>query len=1469
MVSSIKLKLLWAGVLGGIQEQLGQRSVVTGLRMSRSSSTGDLVPKDITEILALQASKKKRGSSLGRAFSWFKSSKRKRSVSNGQSRSGGQCGRSGESATAKQMHASSEASKAGQKQDEQRKLTVHYTASQHYQENVFIEGSRPQYLEDLHTEAQEGLKILQQEEHKNGVDFQDDQTVPEEDTSSKERDESLETDSTAEQSVISVSTVSAVSSHPVLTRQGSTFKPLNPVKRLDKTKRRSRRTTIMGIPQQVQKELDMARGTILQQLPNRERDEDDSSGTVVIPTIDGELPLVNQEGARVHLQNIEVLQTSRDEEFLRNHIHSVYQDELNRKLGLGACPTQRPKSLAVPGMTTSSFLHEPQGPVMSISPQATYLSKIIPNAILPAAIDIIEINHDHSRRSASTVSKSSLASASPASSRSGGGTNQGPLTASSIKSHSQSSETVVSNSSTISSKGRCLPTFVADNTKEVSDLIPKDMSVTSSSSKDTNHRLEQKELGDAGDNVRNSQSFSRSLSVMKTKLPPAPPQRTYSLHHEKLKRRSRERVDIKDLKDMAPNDEQTGRDLSSTKEDHQSTKNEKSAVHSSVLSSFRDFQTSVESSPLSPDQAFTGSHVRLSNSSPKKTGESGENKFDRTLSPSSGYSSQSGTPTHSPKEVSPSSPGKRRVKPSKPERAGVQSSPVVSVSSSMTSLSSVTSDTVHQDIQTNTTPSEPLKCSPPLTTVKNKVTPTHPTTALRELFNIPPPPKVKAPSPPPPETWIHNKRTLELLCGPGPNPHKLHQLQKQQKKSSIGKNQNTKSMQILEQMVPKTQTTEEIKTGTQVENKEAVKEQNESMSIQVLEQTSAEPPDVRHNGSSTLHNELESPETLAEVNQMICLKEEKTVEDQKERGSQTLPTTKVPTIKVDQSMLSQTNCEVKTNGEIVSTSLPKNDEANEEIQKNDHVKGILNHKPMQTLGIEVPDVNGISPPPSPPPEHHPPPPPTKKMSASSVSIPPSKEEEEQKQETEGQKQETEEQKQETEEQVTLLESSWPPPPPPMEESTDLMFEEQDELDFPPPPPSFVHEPLSKISVNCHEESCEQQANTELVSSNASDMNSSPDQNSEIHTNLPKRIVQNGMENRQQDKPCNNASDFSVDQVGMENTTVASPKMSFLLPDELVQGEDSSEHASPDTQADSNVLLAPPLPVENQSIVNSRRQLGLLNKDNRSKELLCRNKSTPIPKEDANIPLVTPSLLQMVRLRSVNVGEDNNDSKPSTETTTNEDHSITSQATPQKPIRKSLALKSNSPAKSSPAPATVPSMCLQEAIRMKTAAMSSSGVPAMLNLRLSSASSASSPVPSPKTPDGSDLHSSPASTASFIFSKSTKKVIIETPTSPEVQASLRQSLAAEIMQVSDQAKTMITNGTKKPIKVPPPVAKKPVHGTNPPNKMETATPDKTEILTSKQIMRVEVNGQSDPVHPAGQRAQSLGSQEQARSTDTAC
>lgn len=65
-------------------------SKTIAFRMSRRRSTGDLVPKDITEILArearLQRGHRKPGSSLGHAFSWLKGSKRKKSFGNSISR---------------------------------------------------------------------------------------------------------------------------------------------------------------------------------------------------------------------------------------------------------------------------------------------------------------------------------------------------------------------------------------------------------------------------------------------------------------------------------------------------------------------------------------------------------------------------------------------------------------------------------------------------------------------------------------------------------------------------------------------------------------------------------------------------------------------------------------------------------------------------------------------------------------------------------------------------------------------------------------------------------------------------------------------------------------------------------------------------------------------------------------------------------------------------------------------------------------------------------------------------------------------------------------------------------------------------------------------------------------------------------------------------------------------------------------
>lgn len=60
--------------------------------MSRRRSTGDLVPRDITEILAREAraqrGQRKPGSSLGQAFSWLKGGRRKKSIANGLKQSG-------------------------------------------------------------------------------------------------------------------------------------------------------------------------------------------------------------------------------------------------------------------------------------------------------------------------------------------------------------------------------------------------------------------------------------------------------------------------------------------------------------------------------------------------------------------------------------------------------------------------------------------------------------------------------------------------------------------------------------------------------------------------------------------------------------------------------------------------------------------------------------------------------------------------------------------------------------------------------------------------------------------------------------------------------------------------------------------------------------------------------------------------------------------------------------------------------------------------------------------------------------------------------------------------------------------------------------------------------------------------------------------------------------------------------------
>lgn len=1186
----------------------------------------------------------------------------------------------------------------------------------------------------------------------------------------------------------------------------------------------------------------MERGAFLQ-VPT---DENDSSGTVIIPRIDGEVPIINHEGAYVHLQDIEAHQVSRDEQLLRHHIKAVYRDDFLLNNKSGSQMYQRPRSLAVPGITTSSaLLQEPQGPVMSISPQATYLSTIIPNAILPSAIDVIEIDENLNRRSVRTVSKSSLVPASPASSRSEGGTRDEPTSTSFKWSHSQSSETIVSHPSTISFKGSMPCSHVTDSIKEVTDLNDEQMSVkssvswSSSNSKAGSQRLEQGELSDvAVITAQNSRLFSRNLSVMKAKLPPAPPRRTYSLQHENLKQKPTELAGAKDLKYVGSDGRQPDVNLN-MKKDHTSPYTKNISTQSPVSHFFNDLNLSATASPHRPIQDSVEVQSDSNNSSPQDI-------FERTLSPSSGYSSQSGTPTHSSKDIYPTSPGKQKLKPPKPERTGTRISPAVSVSSSLVSLSSNVSDTASQLTQTHTIQSQPPKIFP--AALKNNMTP--PTTAtIRELFNIPPPPRIKAPCPPPPETWAHNERTTELLCGPSPSVHKIYELQKHRqtdvllmKNWATANITNLSSEQRQISVETETNVTHSGNKALPPEKKDDHMPVQEQVVLQEREEVSHVIHKRVHERSEDLKREQESPVTSKKLQSA-------------DKDNEILP--------LKQQFVSEA-CHLSSGGlPETNFSTPERERTDTEDQcfvKHSTHKEILEQKNTHNLNVDSPKAVGISPPSLP--EHSSPSPPSKISSVCSVSV----------------LLHEKEVQSDMEKELLPLEPSWPPPPPPIYESSDLVFEGQEETDFPLPPPPDIQDSFIVMSEGYN-----------VAPENLPDLS-----NKVSHTeqNLEPQIIQS---TTVAEKTINES--FPVDSIPsvsndkLFDQTHAKPQSSETVsqvcidllgsetpvPSEMSQKSSKSQEIPLQTlpqephdpvnppeilpkdlaqkifhAPENSTDLKTTLPVDDQSTFNFRRQQSTISKESKCKGLLSTQKCTPIPKEDANIPLVTPSLLHMVRLRTVNVEDQellSQEGAAVSETTSDQDLSVFSQVTPQKPLRKSCIKTMQSPLKS-PSACSGPSMRLQEAIRMKTAAMSSSSFPARPSLRLptTTANNNDVPVQSPKTPDECK---SPASTASFIFSKSTKKVVIETATSPEAQASLKQSLAAELMQISDQQKSVVANGTKKPHKVPPPIAKKPVHATSPSGKLGTVTKLTIVGSLSKQNNGVANNQQLDRVQPAGQ------------------
>ncbi|XP_073338887.1 uncharacterized protein [Pagrus major] len=777
-----------------------------------SLGVGDILPQDVVDIFAQEKhtkrGRKKRSHSLGRALGWLKGKKRKDLDAKGQRLglgpaldlaldghpAGPQGGHKGGQKSGRQAHP-----QAAPRRDDDDKTP----APPLFQENVFIEASRPRYLENLHTEALEGLKMMQQEETNNAVEYLDNESTISSMTIHTDGDGGgFMTDSTIADStsVVSVqSSVSSRSSRSGLTRQGSTFRPLNSGKK-SKTRRKHRKT-VAGIPQHVQRELGLDRGgwTVAHRLDEEQHYNGESDES---PTTDGpQHAAKSQQGANSNLQDMDVIQPLNKEQLEQlGATHAGHRDDLAllHCLGPDLSGEQRPRSLAVPWLTSANSLQqEPPSPVMSMSPQAMYMSKIIPNAVLPPSIDVVEISRGRSRNSVRTVSKSSLLLSSPSSSR-----------ASSRASHTRdNSSRASSRASTITSASRYKPPNMSDSScwsnSESSETLVSDSSTISSSSTPRQKRSQDGDgsakedkvsvhsskasnctsngnLMNKGGEMKKDGQFARSLSVIKSKKAPPPPNRSYSLHN-KMKRRSRDLAEVR-----VTSGESALHTISASGDENEKNKSGSSPMPSKKIdspgyhadtSSLEDSTGSVSFSPirsqLQAEKAEEAAKVEgtvSKDASQEKQEPLQENKLSKTVSPSSGYSSQDATSARLSKPPHSSSPRHKRGLLAKLQRFFPGSTPPASPQP----------PPAQPEAAENTKSTVDLKPDTPVDRLDTaSVSPS--VRALRKLFDIPPPPTIHAPPPPPPEVWSQSKHSIELLLGP-PAPGKTYAIIKKNPK---------------------------------------------------------------------------------------------------------------------------------------------------------------------------------------------------------------------------------------------------------------------------------------------------------------------------------------------------------------------------------------------------------------------------------------------------------------------------------------------------------------------------------------------------------------------------------------------------------------------------------------------------------------------------------------------------------------
>lgn len=483
--------------------------------------------------------------------------------------------------------------------------------------------------------------------------------------------------------------------------------------------------------------------------------------TNVSPTTDGsqhDAGSPKESGASPQAPNL-IYPLSKDKVEQLNAAHAGHRDDLALLHRLHPLLTgeQRPRSMAVPWMTTSSsLLQQPSSPVMSMSPQAAYLSKIIPNAVLPPSIDVVEISRGQSRSSVRTVSKSSLLLSSPAPSR-----------ASSRASSSRTSSSVFTSASRYNGPNLS-DTSCWSNSD--SDTLVSDSSTISSSSTSRHRHTSKENRVDFNssdgtskviikeDQVKKDGQFARSLSVMKTKRPPPPPNRSNSLH-SKVKRWSRDLAEVRVIPGEESALDPSGENKPGTSAVLYRSINspdynaDTSSLDESTGSASFTFIKSQLQEPKAEDSKNVA-EIIYKEESHKKQQPLQENKPSKVISPSSGYSSQDGTSP--PHRSSPQHKNNNFL--TKLHRLFAGSAPPFPAHS----------EGAENAKPTGEPKSDTVSISPSVQT-------------LRELFNIPPPPKVHAPPPPPPEVWAHSKRTFELLLGP-PAPDDVYAIIKKNPK---------------------------------------------------------------------------------------------------------------------------------------------------------------------------------------------------------------------------------------------------------------------------------------------------------------------------------------------------------------------------------------------------------------------------------------------------------------------------------------------------------------------------------------------------------------------------------------------------------------------------------------------------------------------------------------------------------------